>query len=267
MKYLFILAFLITLFTSNVYADQTATLTWSPNKEADLSKYNIYRSKTPIRNYKLVGTTDKNNTSFKDSTIPDDWTIVYYKITAVDFSGNESGYSESVNKSLEVLPVLGKVIDLAASNIDYSSIEISFTDISTKILGILSYDIRILAGDKMTWYLAKSVVLGTCKSPLLGEITINKRVCTITGLLPNTKYQIQLVPFFGTMNLDAQYKDFSNIVSITTFEKPKSFTNVIINDDSIEFTYEPKDCPRGVSKSTSGNTSSVTRNIIMTCVK
>ncbi|MCH7938800.1 MAG: fibronectin type III domain-containing protein [Candidatus Marinimicrobia bacterium] len=73
------------------------TLTWSPNGEADFLRYRIY------------GGTDANPTTQVDSTtagindttatIPglSNGTTYYYRITAVDSAGNESGYSNEVN--------------------------------------------------------------------------------------------------------------------------------------------------------------------------
>lgn len=106
MKYLFNLVFLFALLVSNVYADQTVTLTWSPNKEADLNGYNIYRSCTPIRNYKVIATVGKDTTTYKDTTIPDTCSNVYYKVSAFDNSNNESKLSEYATKSIVIVPPL-----------------------------------------------------------------------------------------------------------------------------------------------------------------
>lgn len=271
MKYLFNLVFLFAVSVSIVHADQTATLTWSPNKEADLNGYNVYRSCTPVRNYKVIATVGKDVTVYKDTTIPDTCGNIYYKVSAFDTSKNESQLSEYATKAIVIvpppppLPTLGVVNDLAAKPIDFSSIEVSFSDISTNALGILNYDIRILAGTSMAWSSAKSAVSGTCKSPFVGLVTIVKRTCTISGLLPGTAYVVQLIPFFGTMNNGASYKDFSNVASVTTLEKPKVFTNIILNDSKLSFDYDISTCS-SVTKSTIYK-NATQKTIIMTCVK
>jgi hypothetical protein len=43
-----------------------------------------------------------------------------------------------------------------------------------------------------------------------------KRTCTVLGLAPVTGYQFQLVAFRGTLNVDAVFGGFSNVVSGTT---------------------------------------------------
>jgi hypothetical protein len=268
MKYLFNLVFLFVVFVSNVLADQTATLTWSPNKEADLNGYNIYRSCTPIRNYKIIATVRKDVTVYKDTTIPDTCGNIYYKVSAFDTSKNESQFSEYATKSIVIVPpppVLAVVKDLAAKPVDFSTVELSFSDISTNALGILNYDIRILAGTSMSWPSAKPAVSGSCKSPFVGLITIAKRTCTISGLLPETTYVVQLIPFFGVMNQGADYKDFSNVALVTTLAKPKVFTSIELKDNVLSFDYDISTCS-SVTKSTIYK-SATQKTIIMTCVK
>jgi len=69
------------------------TLTWTPNPEADLRGYNIYRSSSPggpfLRANDLV--TDKIS-YFEDENLPP-LTRFYYQVTAVDIDGNEGGAS------------------------------------------------------------------------------------------------------------------------------------------------------------------------------
>jgi hypothetical protein len=117
----------------------------------------------------------------------------------------------------------------------------------------------------MAWPSAKSAVSGSCKAPFVGLVTIVKRTCTISGLLPGTAYVVQLIPFFGTMNQGASYKDFSNVASVTTLEKPKVFTNIELKDNVLSFDYDISMCST-VSKSTIYK-SATQKTIKMTCVK
>ncbi|MDH4163260.1 MAG: hypothetical protein OEW15_11315 [Nitrospirota bacterium] len=64
-------------------------LTWNENKERDLAGYNVYR--TVKSGAEAIPLTDKpvNRTTYSDDTVQPAMTY-YYRITAVDRSGNES---------------------------------------------------------------------------------------------------------------------------------------------------------------------------------
>jgi hypothetical protein len=91
-------------------------LTWDPNTEADLSHYAVYRE-----NFEgfvpgpgnLVGTT-------ADTTLTDGfsgWPYSYYKVSAVDIHGNESGYSQfSYEQITEDDPARTPTADFLAQN-------------------------------------------------------------------------------------------------------------------------------------------------------
>ena len=70
-----------------------AVVTWSPNTEVDLAGYNVYH----------VGPTSKVNAApiqtpyFVDENLPEG--AVFYRVTAVDRSGNESAPSAIVRVS------------------------------------------------------------------------------------------------------------------------------------------------------------------------
>ena len=77
-------------------------LEWTQNTEPDLANYYIYRSKTsgftpslskPIVTSNKIATVDKSLTQYNDITNVESNTVYYYKMSAVDNSGNESGYS------------------------------------------------------------------------------------------------------------------------------------------------------------------------------
>lgn len=77
-------------------------LEWTQNTEPDLANYFIYRSKTsgftpslskPIVTSNKIATVDKSLTQYNDITNVESNTVYYYKMSAVDNSGNESGYS------------------------------------------------------------------------------------------------------------------------------------------------------------------------------
>ncbi len=93
---IFLFPFLI-ISSSAVLAGQ-ATVSWDPNTESDLSGYKIYFGKQPDRNYDDV--IDVGNvTSFSVSNLEDGRTY-YFAVTAYDFSGNESVFSEEVSADI-----------------------------------------------------------------------------------------------------------------------------------------------------------------------
>ena len=68
-------------------------LTWTANTEADLSYYNVYRSTTSAGTYGKIGLAPKGTPGtppkYSDIGLPSS-TTYWYKVTAVDTSGNES---------------------------------------------------------------------------------------------------------------------------------------------------------------------------------
>jgi hypothetical protein len=72
----------------------STTLKWKANSEPDISSYNVYRG-TASRNYGPPAPAGKV-TSYTINNL-EDGRIYYYAVTAVDSSGNESGYSAEVS--------------------------------------------------------------------------------------------------------------------------------------------------------------------------
>lgn len=74
-------------------------LKWSQNSEPDLAHYNIYRNKisgfTPTL-ADLLAIVDKIQTEYDDIINIESHTVYYYKISAIDNVGNESGFSNQV---------------------------------------------------------------------------------------------------------------------------------------------------------------------------
>ena len=70
-------------------------LSWSPNKEWDLSGYNLHRSTIPNfspDNRNLLSIISETDSVYVDSLISPG-TLYYYTINAYDLSGNESSFS------------------------------------------------------------------------------------------------------------------------------------------------------------------------------
>ena len=74
----------------SVTGDQTVYIYWEGNDERDFSKYRIYWSLDPDDPFEYLGST--RDSEYVDQGLTNG-TTYYYIITAVDFSGNESGNS------------------------------------------------------------------------------------------------------------------------------------------------------------------------------
>jgi hypothetical protein len=90
------------------------SLSWEPNLEADLSHYNLYRSAVSGSGYDSIAT-GLTGLSYVDSTVEGGiW--YYYVLTAVDTSGNVSGYSDEVSMIAITLDQGILVIDESANS-------------------------------------------------------------------------------------------------------------------------------------------------------
>jgi hypothetical protein len=77
-------------------------LSWAPNAEGDLAGYHVYRSNTSGSGYTQLTPAPLSSTSYDDdSAVPG--TFHYYVVTAVDFSLNESVFSEEAPGRLVTL--------------------------------------------------------------------------------------------------------------------------------------------------------------------
>ncbi|WP_048600647.1 S8 family serine peptidase [Rubeoparvulum massiliense] len=72
-------------------------LTWNASNDQDVKEYKVYRGDQSGGPYTALGTT--SNTSYEDTTITEDQTY-YYVVTAIDFSQNESAYSEEASVTI-----------------------------------------------------------------------------------------------------------------------------------------------------------------------
>ncbi|WP_028986261.1 S8 family serine peptidase [Thermicanus aegyptius] len=92
-------------------ADLTATtgptgnvsLTWRPVSDADLKEYHVYRSTTSGSGYEQIATA--TDPSYTDGGVVASQTY-YYVVTAVDYSGNESGYSNEASVTTPGIQVI-----------------------------------------------------------------------------------------------------------------------------------------------------------------
>ena len=73
--------------------DGLVLLDWVKNSEPDLAAYRIYRSETPLTGFEVLDNTEFN--AYKDRQVAN-YQRYYYKVSAVDFAGNESTGSDAI---------------------------------------------------------------------------------------------------------------------------------------------------------------------------
>jgi uncharacterized protein YjdB len=125
----------------------------------------------------------------------------------------------------------GTVTDLTVASVTDSSVTLSFTEVSNGAGQPASYDIRWAAGS-ISWGSAPSVARGTCSVPVAGTVIGARRNCTVLGLQSGTGYQFQLVPFRGTLNVDAVFGGLSPVASGTTVSSTAPVATVTVNPTS-----------------------------------
>ncbi|WP_408894886.1 S8 family serine peptidase [Paenibacillus taichungensis] len=74
-------------------------LSWTGSDDEDLKSYNVYRSTNSGSGYELLGNT--SSTTFTDTATVTNSTY-FYKVAALDYSGNESDKSNEVSVTVEV---------------------------------------------------------------------------------------------------------------------------------------------------------------------
>src|SRR3989442_6278444 len=108
------------------------------------------------------------------------------------------------------------VLDLTGTPISDTSVTLSFTEVDDGTGAPASYDIRFMPSPISWGSSALSVSRGTCATPLPGSAIGTTRTCTVLGLTVGTPYDFQLVPFRGTLKVNAVFGALSNVASATT---------------------------------------------------
>jgi hypothetical protein len=78
----------------------SARVSWSPNSEADLAGYEVYRAVSAAGPYAAINPSLVLTNEYVDDTIPPGTETVWYQVTARDNSGNESARSSAYSLSL-----------------------------------------------------------------------------------------------------------------------------------------------------------------------
>src|SRR5206468_2100532 len=103
--------------------------------------------------------------------------------------------------SVTATTVPTSVTDLAVASATDTSLTVTFTQVTDGNGGNASYDMRV-GKNPLSWGSAASVTQGSCVSPMAGGSAGTVATCTILGLTASTAYQVQLVPFRGTLNVN-----------------------------------------------------------------
>ena len=116
---------------------------------------------------------------------------------AFDSSGNEGQPSTEIPF---IIIADSAITNLTITAITTTGMTIQFQEVDGGTGLPASYDVRYDT-PLIDWGTAPSVASGTCSTPVAG-VTIGALLsCTITGLSTTTPYQIQIVPFRGTLGM------------------------------------------------------------------
>lgn len=83
--------------SATAVASDQIDLTWNANSEADLSRYTVYRAKSAGGPFARIASVTKTASPGYSNTGLQQSTTYYYRVTAIDASGNQSTYSAKVS--------------------------------------------------------------------------------------------------------------------------------------------------------------------------
>src|SRR5258706_1995227 len=123
----------------------------------------------------------------------------------------------------------GAVANLSVAAASDSSVTLSFTEVTDGAGHVARYDIRYAAGS-LAGASASNGSRGTGTTPVVGPPVRPRRTCAVLGLASGTGYQLQLVAFRGTLNIDAVFGPFSNVANgATSSAAPAPVASVTVN--------------------------------------
>ncbi len=117
------------------------------------------------------------------------------------------------------------VSNLTVSGVTDTSATLSFTQSGDGLGGVASYDIRF-APAPISFASATPVTRGTCATPVVGTAAGAPFSCVLYGLTANTTYNFQVMPFRGTLNVNAVLGPPSNVALATTAVVPVTSVTV-----------------------------------------
>jgi hypothetical protein len=176
----FLVYFLITLVPAVAWAN-SVTIGWNANSETDFAGYNVYGSTTSGSGYTRLNSSLIKTTSYQDFSVTTGMTV-YYVVTAVNTSNQESRYSN------EVVAVVGCGYTISPTSREHSS-DAGSGSISVSTSSACSWTAKSSAswititsggsggGSGTVYY---SLTANTSSSTRMGSITIQDKSFTIS---------------------------------------------------------------------------------------
>jgi hypothetical protein len=103
-----------------------ATLTWAASREPDLSHYIVYRSASPSGLENPVARVDKPDTTYKDTGLSAG--TYYYRVRAVDATGNRSAASNQASVTL------APALSLSSTSLSLGNVRVGSSGTQTLII-------------------------------------------------------------------------------------------------------------------------------------
>ncbi len=201
--------------TSNI------TLTWTPNTEPDLAGYNIYRSASGTGTFVKLNSTPLTMASYTDTTAPAG-VFSYYRLTAVDISGNESSFTTA--NALRKDTVAPSAPASVAASGDASGITVTWSPNTEKDLA--GYNIY-----------SSSSAMGTfTKLNVTGLLTAASYFDSAAPSSSTTFYRVTAVDLSGNESAPTGASAFRPGSNITPPAQPQNF-QALANTTSIALTW------------------------------
>lgn len=121
---------------TSVGSTGSISLNWLNNLEADLAGYNVYRSATPDGTFVKLNSGLLTSSDYVDLSAPTSATS-YYRITAVDTTGNESAAATTNAYRPASGAVPAAPTNLASSSVTATSITLTWTDNASNETGFV----------------------------------------------------------------------------------------------------------------------------------
>lgn len=207
--------------------NQEVTLSWSPNTEPDLHKYNIYRDisspATTLIDSVIAGT--PWDTTYFDPDLINGQTY-YYRITAIDNDGNESEFSNEVS----ITPI-SREVALSDTLYNFSNVQIDTTsewtfyikNVGTDTLTIsnITYSLTVYSLSVISGQIDPSDSLGINVSFTPPDIQNYVDTLKIFSNDSDTEDSLKFVFLFGT-GIDTLSPDFpKNVVAFDSVQTIK----------------------------------------------
>lgn len=132
--------------------------------------------------------------------------------------GNAAWSGQPLNRPTTVVP--GRVTTLRIVAVTDSALVLMWTEVTSSTTAINRYAVRY-SRPPLDWPMQTDVTTGNCGAPIYGSTAVGGRTrsCVLTGLLPNTGYDVQLIAYTGVLNSTAVFGAVSNVATGKTAER------------------------------------------------